>query len=215
MAQNVVVAAFTEDYVERLAGLSKKQLRYWDKTGFFSPSLGDDERGNPYARIYSFRDVVGLRTLGILRNQHDVPLQHLRQVAKALSHLKESLWTTRTLYVLNRRVVIQEEGSGKLQDPVTGQYVIGIPLKMVMSDVAREAAELRARNPDSIGKIGRNRFVAQNEWTVSGTRIPVRVIKSFHEAGYSVDAIMREYPSLTEQDIKAAIAHKDKVAAAA
>ena len=37
MSDNVI-AAFSEEHVSRLTGLSKTQLRYWDQTGFFTPS---------------------------------------------------------------------------------------------------------------------------------------------------------------------------------
>ncbi|TIN02383.1 MAG: DUF433 domain-containing protein, partial [Mesorhizobium sp.] len=33
----------------------------------------------------------------------------------------------------------------------------------------------------------------------------VRSVKAFHDAGYSVEDIKREYPTLTEADIAAAI----------
>ena len=32
-----VIAALSEDQVERITGLTKRQLRYWAKTGFFKP----------------------------------------------------------------------------------------------------------------------------------------------------------------------------------
>ena len=85
-----IVAAFSEEQVERLTGLTKAQLRYWDKTGFFAPKFADENRRRAYSRLYSFKDVVALRTISILRNQHNVPLQHLRKVAEKLSHLKET-----------------------------------------------------------------------------------------------------------------------------
>jgi hypothetical protein len=34
--------AFTADHVARLTGLSNRQLRYWDDTGFFAPALLDE-----------------------------------------------------------------------------------------------------------------------------------------------------------------------------
>jgi hypothetical protein len=68
---------------------------------------------------------VGLRTLGLLRRQHNVSLQHLRQVAEKLSDLEYDLWTRTTLYVLNRRVIVHEPSSGRLRDAVSGQYVLG------------------------------------------------------------------------------------------
>ena len=207
-----LISAFTEEQVERLTGLTKGQLRYWARTGFFSPHLVD-ERRRAYGRIYSFRDVVGLKTLGILRNEKKVPLQHLREVAKKLSHLKDDLWTKTVLYVLRRRVVIHEERTGRLQDPVTGQYVNGLALQKVMSDVTKDAERLRRRPSDRVGKIERNRLVAHNAFVVAGTRVPTAAIKRFHDAGYSTAGIIREYPDLTESDIAAALAHEEGLAA--
>src|SRR3954451_6469400 len=109
-------AAFSEASVEQLTGLTSGQLRYWDKTGFFAPAYAEGNRRAPYSRIYSFKDVVGLRTLGLLRRQHNVSLQHLRQVAERLSHLQDDLWARTMLYVLNRRVIVHEPGSDRLHD---------------------------------------------------------------------------------------------------
>lgn len=212
--QGNVVLAFGEEHVERLTKLTRRQLRYWNRTGFFSPTYAEeDEKRKSYSRVYSFRDVVGLRTLGILRRDHNVSLQHLRQVAERLDHLKDDLWTKTTLYVLNKRVVFHEAGSGRLREVVSGQYVAGIPLNEVIADVSTEAEKLRQRAPDRVGKIERHRFVARNAPVIAGTRIKTAAIKRFHDAGYSHAEIMKEYPDLTEKDIEAALAHEDIAAA--
>jgi DNA-binding transcriptional MerR regulator len=80
---SVVVSAFTEDQVERLTGVTKRQLRYWDRTGFFAPSLAFEDRSQPFSRLYSFRDVVSLKVLNALRNDGHVPLPQLREVRNA------------------------------------------------------------------------------------------------------------------------------------
>lgn len=211
----VLVRAFTEEQVERLTKLSKRQLRYWDKTGFFSPEYAEEQDGrySPYSRVYSFRDVVGLKTLGILRNIHQVPLQRLRRAAERLSHLKDELWTKTVLYVLGKGIVFREEGTEVLQDAATGQYVNGLALRAVISDVETEVQELKERPAELIGKIDRNRYVVHNAWVIAGTRVPIRAIKRFHEAGYTNDQIMEEYPDLTARDIVAALAHEDNAAA--
>src|SRR5215469_5586217 len=95
-----VIAAFSAEQVQRLTGLTKRQLGYWDSTGFFAPSYADDDHRSPYSRLYSFRDVVGLRTIWRLTEEFDVSLQHLRKVAEKLSHLTNDLWSTQVLYVL-------------------------------------------------------------------------------------------------------------------
>jgi len=82
-----VIAAFSEDQVEKLTGITKSQLRYWDKTGFYSPSFADGNRRLAFSRIYSFKDIVALRVLGALRNQHNLSLQYLRDVSSRLGPL--------------------------------------------------------------------------------------------------------------------------------
>lgn len=209
-----LMAAFSEESVERLTGLTAAQLRYWDRTGFFAPAYADENRRAPYSRIYSFKDVVGLRALGLLRRQHNVSLQHLRQVAEKLSHLREDLWTKTTLYVLNRRVIIHEPGSGRLRDAVTGQYVLGIPLKKIVADTKRDAERLLARPIQTIGRVEQSRRVLRNTPVVAGTRIPTGAIKRYSDAGYTIDQIISEYPDLTADDIKAALKYEESKTAA-
>src|SRR5712671_650116 len=100
-----VVSAFSEEQVQRLTGITAAQLRYWDRTRFFAPSLADENRRRPYSRVYSFRDVVCLKILNVLRNDSKVPLPHLREVKDKLAHLGDDLWAKTTLYILNKKVV--------------------------------------------------------------------------------------------------------------
>ncbi len=202
-----IVAAFSEAQVERFTKLSQRRLRYWAKTGFFGPSFVEERPRLPYSRFYSFRDVVALRTLEMLRVQNNVPLQHLRTVAKELSHLKDELWTSTELYVADRRVIFVNPESGGLQEVVSKQYVLAISLKEVIEHTERDVARLRERSPDTIGKIQRHRSIARNAWTIAGTRIAVGSIRRLSEDGYSTSQIIDEYPDLTERDVEAALAH--------
>jgi uncharacterized protein (DUF433 family) len=87
------------------------------------------------------------------------------------------------------------------------QYIIDMPLSVVVSDTRRDIEALSDRSRDA-GKIERARFVSHNALVIAGTRIPVATIKQFSEDGYSVEQILKEYPTLTEEDVKAAIKHK-------
>ena len=40
---------------------------------------------------------------------------------------------------------------------------------------------------------------------ITGTRVPVRAVWGFHKDGYSIAWIMEEYPTLTQEQIEAAI----------
>jgi uncharacterized protein (DUF433 family) len=204
-SSSVVVSAFTEDHVERLTGVSQRQLRYWDRTGFFVPSLAYEDRRSPYSRLYSFRDVVSLKIVSALRNDANVPLPHLREVKEKLAHLGDDLWATTTLYVLNRRVIFDSPDMDRREEVVSGQVMLQIPLKVVSGNTEEAVKALRKREDAAIGKIERRKNVAHNQAAIAGTRIPVRSVKAFADAGYSVEQIQKEYPTLTAEDIQAAI----------
>ncbi len=214
MSDKDVIAAFSEEQAERLTNLSVAQLRYWDRTGFIAPSYAAEDRRSAYSRIYSFRDIVALRTLGILRRQHNVPLRHLRLVAAKLSHLADGLWTKTTLYVLNRQVIFQEPGSGRFREAVSGQFVSRIPLKKIVADAKRDIEKLRRRPDEKIGRIERSRRVSHNASVIAGTRIPTGAIRRFKEAGFTIDQIIAEYPDLTPRDVEVALKYEEANAAA-
>jgi DNA-binding transcriptional MerR regulator len=206
-----VVAAFSEEQVEKITGLTKGRLRYWAKTDFFHPSFTDENQRLPYSRFYSFKDIVALRTLEMLRVQNGVPLQHLRKVAEKLSDLKDDLWTKTILYAVNRKVVFMKDDAPV--EVVSGQYLLGIPLKKVIEDTNADIVEITHRPKNTYGKVSRNRSIVRNAWVVSGTRIPIGAIKRLHEDGYSVAEIINEYPDLSRSDVEVALRHEGKKAA--
>lgn len=209
-----VLAAFSEEQVSTITGLSLSRLRYWARTGFFQPSFVEAEPRLPYSRFYSFKDVVALRTLEKLRVGNGVPLQHLRKVAEQLSHLKADLWTKTTLYVANRKVVFSDPTTGQPQEVVSGQFVMKYPLidEIKATSTGIEAAAFRS--PELIGRVTKIRGINRSAWTISGTRIPIVSVKRLHQDGYSIKQIIEEYPDLTEADVQAALSHEEGDAAA-
>lgn len=210
-----VIAAFSEEHAERLTGITKSQLRYWDRTGFYKPSYGEDNRRFAFSRVYSFQDIVALRVLNVLRNQYSVPLQHLRSVSDKLSHLAADRWTGTRLWVLNKRVIWQEPRTEKPQEIVSEQYVVPtLALENVVADTERDVSSLNVRDESKHGVIEQSRYVSHNAPVIAGTRILVDAIKRFAEAGYTTKQILEEYPDLTKEDIEAALAYKKPNAAA-
>jgi uncharacterized protein (DUF433 family) len=202
---NVVVSAFTEDQVERLTGISRHQLRYWDRTKFFTPAFASDDRRIAFSRIYSFRDVVSLQILNSLRNDIGCSLPHLREVKAKLAALGDDAWAKVTLYVVKKRVVFDDPATKRPKEVVSGQGIIEIPLEPIRSKMADRASILRQRDENTVGKVSQSRRVAHNAKVIAGTRVPVRAILAFADAGYDVPAILKEYPTLTEADVKAAM----------
>lgn len=200
------IIAFTAEHVARLTGLSPRQLRYWDQTEFFEPTLLDDHRRRAFGRIYSFRDVVGLRTIAILRNQHRIPLQELRRVGEWLHREHESPWASLQFALAGRKIIFIDPDSGIPAEPHgAGQAHLSIALEPIASEMREAAARLKLRPADQIGQVTRNRYVMQNAWVVAGTRVTTQAIWNFHAAGFDTASIRREYPSLTTRDVLAAI----------
>jgi DNA-binding transcriptional MerR regulator len=206
---DTIIRAFGLDHISRLTGISVSTLRYWDKTGFYSP----EHAGT--VPIYSFLDVVSLRAIAELRKTHHVPLQHMRKAIAELQKHRNAPWAQLKLYVLNRRVYFQEPETENVRAAVGGQYAVKtIALEVIAQGVASDVRRLKERRPEKIGKIDQARNVMRNAAVVGDTRIPTRTIKHFADAGYSITQILREYPILTEADVKAALEYERRREAA-
>ncbi len=207
-----MIAAFSPQQVCRLAGLTTRQLFHWDKTGFFPPAYADDVRGRPFGRIYSFKDVVALRALAVLRNKYRLPLQQLRELGIRLSKQYAEPWSELVFHMRGQQLFYDDPASGvRMSASQPGQMAIPFEMRGIEDEMALEVAKLRERSPDERGRIVRHRYVMSNKPVFAGTRIPSEAILSFHDAGYTVDQIIREYPSLTPADIEAAIRERHKL----
>lgn len=198
---DIVISGFTVEQTSRLTGVSVNQLASWDRNGFYTPELAHEDRKVPFARLYSFRDLLNLQILDTLRNESKVPMPHLREVRENLNALGDDSWTGTTLYVLNRRVIFDHPDTGDREEVVTGQGVLGIPLKVVRANMKRKIEDARERKSGDIGAVEQRRNVVRNRPVFAGTRIPVDVVRAFIDAGASDSEILAEYPRLTIKDI--------------
>lgn len=196
-----VVSAFTDEQTARLTGLSLNQLRNWDRTGFFSPSLADSNRRAAFSRIYSFRDLLSLQVLKTLRRDLGVSLQHLRQVKEKLAELGEGSWSTVTIFVLNKRVVFHDATSDTYYEPVDGQRVFKLPLQVVKRNMQSAIDTLWARPDEMIGRVERKKRVAGRKEVLAGTRVSVESVLDFINAGFDDKEIVAEFPSISLEDV--------------
>ena len=205
---------FSDEHVSRLTGLSKWQLRSWDRLGFFSPQFAYEDRFAPYSRIYSFKDVVGLRTIAVLMKDYHVSLQELQRVAKELVRRGYSHWAELKLYVVKRQVHFRRPGTKDVEGVWDGQLAM-LPIIDVITDVEKRVQELHKRSDDQRGRVEQHKHVVRNAPVIAGTRIPTAAIRRFHEAGYSIEQIIRQYPTLTAEDVKGALAFEEGLARSA
>lgn len=187
----------TRDQACRLTGLSKAQLRYWDATDFFHPTVTSG------TVLYSFRDIVGLRTISILRD--NLSLQRLRDVGRWLRTHHRTPWSSLRLYYGEGEVYLSPPDGGA---PVlaSGQQALGeVYLLEVAKDLQAVIRKMSSRASLDVGKIARRRNIVRNQPFFAGTRIPVAAVLEFKKAGYSDRSILVEYPRLRAADIAAAV----------
>ena len=109
---------FSPEDVQRILGLTGKQLDYWDRLCLVSPRK---EQGN---RFYDFRDLIGLRTINQLI-ENGVPANRLR---RALVALREKLSQVQAplaeLRILSDGKDILVERGGARLEPLSGQFAL-------------------------------------------------------------------------------------------
>ena len=82
---SVVNRWFYSRDIERIFGITNRQLQYWDETGFFKPT-----EKSPRRRKYSFLDLIQLKVIHDLL-QRGVSLRKIRQSVKGLEHMLPSV----------------------------------------------------------------------------------------------------------------------------
>lgn len=198
--------AFSEADAQALTGLSQRQLRYWDETGVYSPHARRH-------RLYSFVDIVALRTLAKLRDQ--VSLETLRAAGKQLTARYERPWN-RLRFVASAGVLhFVDPETGLLEGTPIGQIGMGevfdIQVKDVASETEKKVIEFRRRRPEDVGQVERRRGVQSNATCIKGTRVTTKSIAELARAGIRRDEILTQYPELERADVDAAIAHEQEV----
>jgi uncharacterized protein (DUF433 family) len=207
-----ILAFFSAEQACELARITDAQLRHWDKTGFFkSPRFA--ENAGVFTRVYSFRDVVGLRTVGDLRRRH-VPWSELRELGKWFHDRYKEPWASLRFYVAGKRLYFKDPTSGELVSATkpTGQIAHAklVEVKEIAARVGRAFNAMKRRRRDEYGKISRRKYVADSQSVVAGTRIPTELIWDCHQDGYTTEQILSDFPTLTAQDVHAAIHYEEQ-----
>jgi len=119
--RDILEAGFSTARAARLTRLSPRQLDYWDRRGFLTPSLARAE-GYGSARRYSFADLVRLRVaarlraagLGLARVQQAV--RTLRRLDPARGDLAAHLLIagSRVLWVRSEKEIVDVLHEGQL-----------------------------------------------------------------------------------------------------
>jgi uncharacterized protein (DUF433 family) len=188
------------DRAARIAGISRRRLRYWEKTGIARPSY--HRRLSPRVSITLY-DLQALRDLlvAVELRRRDISLQHIRQVISRLH--ERGYQVSQLLYaVVGDEIFFQEaegaewEGSRRPFQPLIPKVLDLEPIELKV----RRASESRRRSDDA-GRIEKLRKVLSSQPVFAGTRIPVRAVWEFLDYGRTAEEIRRAYPRLTDEDV--------------
>jgi DNA-binding transcriptional MerR regulator len=134
--------SFSTAQVSRLTSLSTRQLDYWDRQGFASPSLAS-AAGYGSSRRYSFFDLVCLRVAGRLRAA-GFGLKKIRQCVETLRRLdpEGAGLASARLLLLGSRVVWARSEKELVDMLMEGQLMLVFPLGQEVRSVSAAIGRL-------------------------------------------------------------------------
>jgi DNA-binding transcriptional MerR regulator len=194
--------ALPAERAAKLAGVSLRQLRYWDETGLAVPSIKRQLDARTTVRLYAFPDLVELLAVAAMRRQ-GISLQHVRRV---IDHLRTGGYGAplRELrFAIHRDEVFFQHPDGSWEgDHVPGQIVLAhvIPLEEIATHIRRAAQ----REVQAAGQVARRHKVMGRQPVFEGTRIPLATVVGYLDRGYTTEQIIEAFPALTPADVQTA-----------
>jgi DNA-binding transcriptional MerR regulator len=127
-----------------LCGASVRRIDYWARTGLLRPSVRSAS-GRGTRRLYSFRDLIGLKTICKLREGR-CPLQQIRSAVRYLAdHFPEESGTdaiSRLTLLTDGKKVYMLSDEHEVMEVVTQQRVWSVPLGKLILDSESEVDRL-------------------------------------------------------------------------
>jgi tetratricopeptide (TPR) repeat protein len=170
--------AYRREDVRRIAGITERQLRSWEKQGLITPS-----------ESFHFSDLLAIQTLRKLRELRIPPAEIRRAIAslrKGLLDIDQPLSQLR-ITAEGRKIAVHI-GEGRLE-PVTGQWLLDFG--------AKEIEKLRAfpRSEKSLAEQEAENLRLSEHWFARGLTL--------EETGASGDEAVRAYQKAVEYNPKA------------
>jgi tetratricopeptide (TPR) repeat protein len=129
-------ATFTRAEVARLFNFTDSRLKYWDKSGFISPSGYDGKK-----RCYTFTDLISIRSAKALL-ENGVSIQKTRRIVEQLSEkLPQSTHPLGRLRIRGdaKNVIVSENDHEYEAD--SGQLIIDFSVKTIEDDIISRLPE--------------------------------------------------------------------------
>lgn len=203
--------SFPVPLASKMSGASIAQLAYWRKHGLLVPEI-EHER-SPY--LYSFRDIVALRTFAWLRIDH------------SLQSIRRSLDTLRELDMVEHpsayKLVKSGKGIAVLPDEEHGIELAAQPGQSTVGSLANVFEEFTtARDKRVEPLLHPRRGVEVNPsrlggWpTITGTRIPFDLVAELvRDGSVPLERVADFYPGVSADDARDALDYQRSIKGAA
>lgn len=209
--------AFPVPLAVALSGATVDQLAYWRRPTHSQPALLEPFAKRSGRYLYSWADVIALRSIVFLRQEKSLP--RIRKAVQTLRNLEADEWEHLSRYKLAATgdSIVVLTPSGAVLD--VGSHPGTILSEVLMRDVldafrtadGRRVSALPAPRP----KLSVNPDVLGGYPVVAGTRVPYDVVAGLAEDGYSDAEIVELYPSVKPGAVADARAFAEEVAATA
>lgn len=202
---------FTADQAIRLTRITRRQLDYWMRTDLIRADIASGT-GRGSVRLFTFQNLIEIRAAAWLR--HQLSLQLIRKI---VGHLREE--RDRPLAELQFAVIEKEGGRSGTQyrdvivqrtdgawEKWTGQQMlkVRVPIRQFSDELTKAAAKERTKSR-KVRHVETRRGALGSAPVLAGTRIPTAAVWRLHEAGYSTQRILENYPGLKPADVTAAL----------
>jgi DNA-binding transcriptional MerR regulator len=209
-----VGGAYTAERAAALSGVPRSTVHYWARKGYLVPSVSPEK-----TRLWSFADLMGLRTIYWLRQPkkadgQEIPRTTMTAVRHALAALRMlDLGLFETDHVT---VAVTRSGDIVVNDPSVPLHEVGGQL------LDREMIDLLLPFRTDEGTFGPNlsrprdtiRIVPRKlsgSPHVAGTRIETTAIYALHRRGFPIEKIRSLYPVLSGQALSEAVELEDQL----
>jgi uncharacterized protein (DUF433 family) len=207
--------AFPVPITSVLTGATVRQLAYWRKhTRSAQPLLvPEGKRAGRY--LYSWADVVALRSIVYLRQEKSLP--RIRRAVATLRRLEEDEWTHLSAYRLIRtpRSILVKTPSGQLLDleQQPGTVVDEVLMRDVLEPFRTESGRVVPALDRPRPRIAVNPSVLGGYPVIAGTRVPFDVVAALADDDLAPEEIADVYPSIDREAIGDAVSFAGQVAA--
>lgn len=199
MASLPASALVPERQAAAIAKITRRKLRYWEEVGLVRPSVSQ-RLGRKIVRLYTLDEVLQLSVAGWLRDS--LSLQQIRKIVRQQGVTYDSPLSKLRFAEHEGSVYFQHtDGSWEAGKPL-GQTVI--PEAVPLNEFRRSIDAATRRSAKLRGRIEKRRGTLDSRLVFAGTRVPVSAVQEYLNRGYSTTQILREYPSLSPQDVQVA-----------